>query len=106
MTLWLECLKGNEDAWEEMKRYNIDDVLTTEEMYLVMRPWMQTHPNIAAANGRCACPKCSSVDIQFRGYVTSRVGVAYRRFRCNDCGGWGRMSTLDPDVNKRLGRNA
>ena len=106
MSLWIECMAGNEDAWQEMKRYNIDDVLVTEEVYLVLRPWMANHPNVAAANGRCSCPKCGSDSIQFRGSVTSRVGVIYKRFRCNDCGGWGRMSTLDPDKPRRLGRNA
>ena len=106
MRLWLECLQGNEEAWKEMKEYNIRDVLVTEEVYLVLRPWMQTHPNVAAANGRCSCAKCGGDSIQYRGYVTSRVGVVYKRFRCNDCNGWGRMATLDTSVKKRLGRNA
>jgi len=31
MSLWSECLKGNMKAWEEMKTYNIHDVLSTED---------------------------------------------------------------------------
>jgi hypothetical protein len=36
--LWRECLAGNHEAWDEMREYNIDDVLSLEELYLVMRP--------------------------------------------------------------------
>ncbi|WP_175726996.1 ribonuclease H-like domain-containing protein [Burkholderia ambifaria] len=41
--LWRECLKGNPEAWDEMRSYNTDDVLSLEELYLVMRPWMSGH---------------------------------------------------------------
>lgn len=37
--LWKECLKGNKEAWEEMKKYNCHDVLATEELYLVLKEW-------------------------------------------------------------------
>jgi RNase_H superfamily len=33
LKLWKECLNGNIKAWEEMERYNIHDVLSTEELY-------------------------------------------------------------------------
>ena len=39
MNLWIECLKGNKEAWDEMKKYNIEDVLSTEELYLKIRAW-------------------------------------------------------------------
>ena len=105
MTLWLECLMGNEDAWEEMKHYNIEDVLVTEEVYLTLRPWMSSHPNVADADGTVACPKCGSHNIEYRGYYTSRAGITYRRFRCKDCGGWGRVAMTDKETLKRFGRN-
>lgn len=37
--LWKECLKGNKEAWDEMKKYNIHDVLATEELYNVLKQW-------------------------------------------------------------------
>lgn len=37
--LWKECLKGNKTAWNEMKKYNIHDVLATEELYNVLKQW-------------------------------------------------------------------
>ena len=39
MTLWTECLKGNISAWNEMKTYNIHDVLSTEELYNKIKAW-------------------------------------------------------------------
>lgn len=101
--LWAECLKGNPKAWEEMKKYNIQDVLTLEEIYLRMLPWMRRHPNVTVYNEERAnpcCPRCSSNNIQRRGYAYTNVGK-YQRFVCNDCGSWGRTRTSE--FNKRIG---
>ena len=37
--LWRECRKGNQDAWKEMRLYNIHDVLATEELYNRFKKW-------------------------------------------------------------------
>lgn len=89
--LWLECLRGNEEAWEEMKTYNIQDVIVLEEVYLKMLPWMRHHPNVAVFrdNDQPHCPKCDSTHIHWRGYAYTNVGK-YHRFQCQSCKGWGR----------------
>lgn len=43
--LWSECLKGNLEAWEEMKEYNVEDVLSLEELYSVLSSWDSKLPN-------------------------------------------------------------
>ena len=89
--LWEQCMKNNPKAWEEMEEYNKQDVVTLEQVYLKMRPWMRRHPNVAIfmAEDRPLCPKCGSADIQLRGsYATNTY--KYRKFRCNGCGGWSR----------------
>lgn len=43
--LWTECLKDNPEAWEEMKEYNILDVLSLEELYNVLSSWDNKLPN-------------------------------------------------------------
>jgi hypothetical protein len=103
--LWTECLKGNEDAWKEMKAYNIQDVLVTEEVYMKLRPWSSSHPNLSKPDGSCSCAVCGHNEVQYRGYYTSRVGVTYRRFVCKSCNSWGREAQLDKDVPRRFGRN-
>jgi uncharacterized protein YprB with RNaseH-like and TPR domain len=45
-TLWAECMKGNPKAWASMKSYNIDDVLSLEELYNVLSSWDVTLPNL------------------------------------------------------------
>jgi hypothetical protein len=44
-SLWVECLKDNMEAWEEMRLYNVDDVLSLEELYNVLSSWDHRLPN-------------------------------------------------------------
>lgn len=89
--LWSECLKNNPEAWEELRKYNIQDIHTLEQVYLKMRPWMKRHPNVVVdlEPDRPACPKCGSHHIQLRGFTTTNH-YKYRKFQCQDCGGWAR----------------
>ena len=90
--LWTQCLDGNPRAWKEMKLYNIDDILSLEEVYIALRPWAEGHPNLAAYypdDGVTRCPKCGSCSLDKRGYTFTNTGQ-YHRFCCNTCGGWSR----------------
>lgn len=100
--LWLQCLKQNDEAWAEMRTYNIQDVLTLEEVYLRLRPWMRQHPNVAVNMEADVplCPKCGSKHIHFRGYYTTNVSK-YRKFQCQDCKGWGRTRFTEYPKDKR-----
>lgn len=100
--LWSECLKGNEEAWEEMKFYNIQDVLTLEEVYNKLRPWDSQHPTIPVIDDYLVtrCPKCGSSHINHRGYRTTNVGK-YKRFVCKDCGGWSSERYTANTIEKR-----
>lgn len=89
--LWAECLKGNMDAWDEMRDYNIPDVTSMEELYLKLRPWYVGHPNVAIYNDSDvpACPKCGSESIQQKGWTYTQAGK-YERMHCSGCLGWSR----------------
>lgn len=106
--LWLECLRNNDEAWKEMREYNVADVESLEALYLRLRPYMRYHPNIAVVDdsNNVACPKCGSTNITYRGYYRSKSGLLYRRFRCNDCGGWGRVRYSEKDQPFNHGVNA
>lgn len=101
--LWAECLKGNKEAWVELKKYNIEDVLVLEEVYLKMRPYMKRHPNVAIhmEEDRPLCPKCGSSHIQYRGFTYTN-SYKYRKYRCNDCGGWSRSRYNELDADHRI----
>lgn len=100
--LWDECMKDNPAAWAEMRKYNIRDVVATEELYLRLRPWMVGHPNVAAymLGEEVRCPKCGSSDVQKRGTVPTQTGE-YTRIRCNSCGGWSRTRYTENSLKKR-----
>ena len=89
--LWAECLKGNGKAWRAMKKYNLQDIHSTEELYLKIRPYARQHPNwgVFAEEDQVVCPKCGSTNSQRRGFSRSNVGK-FQRFQCTDCGGWHR----------------
>jgi hypothetical protein len=41
-SLWNECENGNKEAWKEMKTYNINDVLATEELFVRLSQFDKT----------------------------------------------------------------
>ena len=88
--LWLGCMSGDKKAWAKMLKYNIQDVVLLEKIYLKLRPWMENHPSVALYDGRPeACPKCGHKHLQSRGYRYTKV-AKYQRFQCTSpkCGGW------------------
>lgn len=100
--LWTECLKNNKKAWEEMKEYNCVDTLATEELYLIMRPWIEGHPNVGIYTEAedIVCPKCGSKHVQKRGKSYTQTGE-YHRYQCTDCGGWSRSRYVTNTKEKR-----
>lgn len=91
--LWKECLAGNLKAWAEMRKYNIRDVETLEELYLKLRPWTLNGPNFGLYDDAedSVCPKCGGNDISKNGFIFLTVGK-YQRFKCGSCGAWARAS--------------
>jgi len=85
--LWKDCMEGKQDAWKKMKKYNKIDVLLLEQVYLKLRPWMKTHPNVAVCIDRAACQACGSTNTQRRGYSFSKF-TKYQRIQCTSCGSW------------------
>jgi RNase_H superfamily/InsA N-terminal domain len=100
--LWAECLKGNPKAWRAMRKYNIPDVIACEEVYLKLRPWVTSHPNLAAFvhKDEMLCPRCLSTDVVRKGYRYTNAGK-YPRYRCNSCGGWAHGRYTENTLAKR-----
>lgn len=91
--LWRDCMDGNEEAWAKMKKYNKHDVKLLEAVYLELRPWMKTHPNMGVTCEGTVCPYCASTRIQRRGYGYSQSG-SHQRFMCSDCAAWSKGPTI------------
>jgi len=73
LALWIECLNGNREAWDEMQRYNIQDTLSTEERCNLIREWApKAWPDL---NGD-KCDSCGTAKVI--------------KIKCQDCGKWKR----------------
>ena len=92
--LWLGCMQGDTKSWDLMKKYNAQDVALLEKVYMLMRPWSTTHPNVN--QGQIACPKCGSTNTQKRGFSYTLLRQK-QRFQCHGCGGWFEGSAKLPE---------
>ncbi len=103
-SLWVECLKGNDEAWTEMKDYNIQDIVVLEELYLRLRPWATNHPSVAIYEDKAevpVCPKCGGKHLQYRGFAYTST-AKYHRLQCQTCGGWSRTRYTLLEKNENL----
>ncbi len=98
--LWKKCMEGDLHAWNRMKKYNKQDVVLTEKVYLKLRPFMTNHPNLDHYSQKTVCPKCGSKHLHHRGY-TMNATTKYARLQCAECGGWSR-SPLNLSEKKPL----
>lgn len=86
--LWLDFMAGKKEANIKMKRYNKQDVLLLEKVYLKLRPWMDQHPNLALLNNKPkVCPKCAGTRLKSKGIQHNNLS-SYRRYLCLNCGGY------------------
>lgn len=96
MDLWWDCMDNKPEAWNKMRRYNRQDVVVLEKVYLTMRSWMPNHPNLNVAMDRPeGCPSCGGKNVIRRGFAFTRTGKT-QRYQCQDCSAWssGRSETI------------
>lgn len=98
--LWKKCIAGDKQAWDKMKKYNAQDVRLTEQIYLKLRPFMKSHPNVSLYSELTACPKCDSENVHKQGYHVLTSG-RYQKYQCQDCGSWYKAGKPEPLANKR-----
>src|SRR5271166_161359 len=71
--LWKECLDGNQEAWAEMRKYNIHDVLSLEELYTKLSAWDNSvNFGLYRTDGVYAC-SCGSANLNRRGFYYTAV---------------------------------
>lgn len=90
--LWLGCMKGDLKSWYLMKKYNRQDVILLEKIYLKLRPW-GTHPPVTQSPDRC--PVCKGT-LHKRGLQLTRKGQ-YQRYQCTNCAHW----TQGPKIHEK-----
>jgi len=81
--LWLGCMEGDKKSWSKMLKYNEQDVVLLEKVYLKLRPWCK-HPNLNLISNKNRCEVCQGT-LQPRGYQYN-VRNRYHRYQCKECG--------------------
>jgi hypothetical protein len=94
--LWSAIMKGDKRAWAVMKKYCIHDVLSTEEAYTKLAPWIKTG---RVTDFMVGC-KCGSNKLQARGYAISVAG-RYARYQCQTCGKWLKSPTNEYTMQQK-----
>ncbi len=86
--LWLGCDAGDKSSWAKMCRYNKQDVVLLEKVYLRMLPFVTNHPNMNLLLGTTHnCPNCGGCKLQKRGVQHTRTSSC-QRYQCIDCFAW------------------
>lgn len=86
--LWLGCLDNDPKSWAKMLKYNKQDVVLLEKVYLKLRPWIDNHPSVSILDDILnGCPKCGSTKLIKRGMRLNKTSVV-QRYKCQGCGGW------------------
>jgi len=93
--LWPKCLnwfgdfpkKTQQESLDYMFKYNKKDVFGLEEIYLDIRPYIKSHPNLAlmSESEEECCPTCLGNNLKENGYYFTSAGK-YLSLSCMDCG--------------------
>lgn len=90
---WLGCAREDAASWKLMRKYNIHDVELLEEVYLALRPWVET-VNMSHWTGVLSCKKCGSEDVQKRGVRRTNAST-FQTYQCKSCGGYSRAPAAE-----------
>jgi len=103
--LWKRCVAGDDEALAYMQEYNKGDVEVLEDVYMKLRPWIRSHPNLGlyVETDGAICPNCGSEDIEWTDKFYYTQTGKYATFRCK-CGSFGRsrFTALSKDARKSL----
>lgn len=111
--LWVDCLNGEIEALRKMESYNRNDVLILEELYLKIRAWIKSHPNVglfidenSLAKDDKVCPVCGGKRFEYCGEYTTPIS-SYNSYRCFSCGAVGRVgkNSISTEKKKKLLRS-
>ncbi len=83
--LWKAVLANNSDAWTEMRKYCIHDVLSTDELYSNLQGWITTHNEANYYDDLKLRCFCGSADLASK-EIRRQASGEYQGYICRDCG--------------------
>lgn len=86
--LWRACMDGDTQAFLDMETYNVGDLDSLEDVYLLFRPHMKSHPNAALyfPDAVHRCSRCGSSDMHEEETVFHTSISSFGTVRCASCG--------------------
>jgi hypothetical protein len=86
MPLWIKCNDGDEESLEKMLAYNVGDIVSSEDLFWRVQPFINNMPHLSAYNTdlkemSCAC---GSTKIEEVGLWTTNSAI-YKKYRCKSC---------------------
>jgi hypothetical protein len=103
--LWKKCVDGDEKALLNMEKYNRRDVEMLEEVYMKIRPWIHSHPNLGlyTESTEPICSNCGSKSITKTDKFYYTMVGKYELFKC-ECGAYirVRMTSLSKEKGRSL----
>lgn len=95
-SLWRGCMEGNQESLDYMQKYNVQDSLILESVFIDLLPWFNNLlPNVGTITQSECCPCCGSTSFKA---TTKYYYTPLKRFtlyRCNHCGAWFRDRLSD-----------
>lgn len=88
--MWHMIQEGTEaeqkEYMDKMVKYNKGDIVTTEELYMKLKPYFSTVTNNAVATGKpkWACPVSGSTDVELHKTIFTEAGTVQRILFCNE----------------------
>lgn len=106
--LWVRCLEDDPSAWELMRKYAMQDVALTEQLYDTLRAYIPNHPHVGQWTGDpWSCPSCGHKDVSKNRQGNAHTMVQqYRQYQCENCGTWIRgTKKLQGPTETRISRS-
>ena len=88
--MWDMIEHGNKSQQKEylkkMVDYNIGDIITTEELYLTLLPYLKPVMNsgVQLGNPKWSCPETGSLDVEWKSTTWTPAGTVQRIMYCPD----------------------
>lgn len=83
--LWRSVIEGDAKARNRMEKYNKQDVILLEKLYLRVLPYILDHPHLG--DKKSACGNCGHTHQHHRGYRRTKY-LKTERLVCTKCGAW------------------
>jgi hypothetical protein len=117
LDMWWGCMEGDPSMWEQMRLYNMQDVVALRDVYKKIAAWTTPVVNavsMARLKGfkdigdrpvECPKPGCDGDRLISRGFKVMPSGLRYRRWQCVGtfgCGGFSQSRYAELDEHRPL----